>query len=158
MHHLAKQPNLWRELQEKLRPIMDMFDRRPQIEKLAQLPFLNAVLNEGLRLSCPICGHMPRVVPSTGWIYRGTYFPPGVRFCNPLILLTFFLIAAYSTPLLTFRATFNLLSQPRPFMDVTTKTCFHSHTNITPNAGSTSKKEQKWKPICSLSLGVQNSV
>ncbi|KAH8846999.1 hypothetical protein MCOR27_010896 [Pyricularia oryzae] len=77
MHHLARQPNLWRELQEELRPMMDMFDRRPQIEKLAQLPLLNAVLNEGLRLSCPIRGHMPRVVPSTGWTYRGTYFPPG---------------------------------------------------------------------------------
>ncbi|TLD33516.1 hypothetical protein PspLS_00244 [Pyricularia sp. CBS 133598] len=66
MHHLARQPDLWRELQEELRPTMDMFDGRPPVEKLAQLPLLNAVLNEGLRLSCPIRGHMPRVVPTTG--------------------------------------------------------------------------------------------
>lgn len=157
MHHLARRPDLWSELQEELRPIMDMFDGRPQIEKLAQLPLLNAVLNEGLRLSCPIRGHMPRVVPSTGWTYRGTYFPPGVRSLQSQMLSAFFLVAAFSASLLTFRAS-SLSLQPRPFMDATMRTCFHTQTSMTPNAGSTLRKEQKWKSTCSLSLGVQGSV
>ncbi|KAK1998422.1 cytochrome P450 4A10 [Colletotrichum falcatum] len=77
IHWLARNPDLWRRLRDELRPLMDAAETSPRIEALAQLPLLNAVLREGLRVSCPIRGHMPRVVPSSGWNYKGTHLPAG---------------------------------------------------------------------------------
>lgn len=62
---------------------MNGFEKPPRIEALAALPLLNAVLKEGLRVSCPIRGHMPRVVPTEGWNYKGIHFPPGVLAFHP---------------------------------------------------------------------------
>lgn len=79
LHHLARQPVLWRQLQEELRPLVNTSpDARPSLGDLSRLPFLSAVVKEGLRLSCPIRGHMPRVVPAGGWTYRDFHFPAGV--------------------------------------------------------------------------------
>ncbi|KAL0930039.1 cytochrome P450 4A10 [Colletotrichum truncatum] len=77
IHWLARNPDLWQQLQEELRPVMEAAEISPRIEALAQLPLLNAVLKEGLRVSCPIRGHMPRVVPAKGWNYNGTHLPAG---------------------------------------------------------------------------------
>ncbi|KAK2030547.1 cytochrome P450 4A10 [Colletotrichum zoysiae] len=77
IYWLAQSPNLWQQLQDELRPHMSAHKTFPRIESLATLPLLNAVLKEGLRVSCPIRGHMPRVVPSEGWNYKGIHFPPG---------------------------------------------------------------------------------
>ncbi|KAK1848829.1 cytochrome P450 4A10 [Colletotrichum chrysophilum] len=77
IHHLARRADLWVELQDELKPVMTMCDGCPRLESLAQLPLLNAVLKEGLRISCPIRGHMPRIVPKGGWTYRDTWFPAG---------------------------------------------------------------------------------
>ncbi|KAF9871786.1 cytochrome P450 4A10 [Colletotrichum karsti] len=77
IHWLARNPDLWQQLQDELRPVMETEEASPRIEALAQLPLLNAVLKEGLRVSCPIRGHMPRVVPAKGWNYNGTHFPAG---------------------------------------------------------------------------------
>lgn len=78
IHHLARRADLWAELQDELKPVMTMSDGCPRLESLAQLPLLNAVLKEGLRISCPIRGHMPRIVPKGGWMYQDTWFPAGV--------------------------------------------------------------------------------
>lgn len=79
LHHLARQPALWRQLQEELKPLMKASpDSRPSLGDLSCLPFLSAVIKEGLRISCPIRGHMPRVVPAGGWTYGDFYFPAGV--------------------------------------------------------------------------------
>ncbi|KAL8954901.1 MAG: hypothetical protein Q9183_006877 [Haloplaca sp. 2 TL-2023] len=41
------------------------------------LPYLTAVIKEGLRLA-PVQGtRLPRIVPSTGWSFSDHYFPPG---------------------------------------------------------------------------------
>ncbi|KAF6806134.1 cytochrome P450 4A10 [Colletotrichum musicola] len=77
IHWLARSPDLWQQLQDELRPVMDAAKSSPRIEALAQLPLLNAILKEGLRVSCPIRGHMPRVVPANGWNYNGTQLPAG---------------------------------------------------------------------------------
>lgn len=61
-------------------------DARPSLGDLSGLPFLSAVVKEGLRISCPIRGHMPRVVPAEGWTYGGFYFPAGVS-QNPIYTL-----------------------------------------------------------------------
>ncbi|OLN83441.1 putative sterigmatocystin biosynthesis P450 monooxygenase STCB-like protein 4 [Colletotrichum chlorophyti] len=77
IHHLTRQPELWKRLQDEVRPIMAENEGHPRLEALNQLPLLSAVIKEGLRVSCPIRGHMPRVVPAGGWQYKGTNFPAG---------------------------------------------------------------------------------
>lgn len=46
------------------------------IAALAKLPYLSAVVNEGLRLSSPFPG-MPRVVPPGGFVVKGQFLPEG---------------------------------------------------------------------------------
>ena len=48
------------------------------IDKIHSLPYLEAVLNEGLRMCNPIPGGLPRVVPEGGDTYAGVYLPGGV--------------------------------------------------------------------------------
>ena len=48
------------------------------IDAIQQLPYLEAVINEGLRMCNPIPGGLPRVVPDGGDTYDGIYLPGGV--------------------------------------------------------------------------------
>ena len=48
------------------------------IDATKGLPYLEAVLNEGLRICNPIPGGLPRVVPEGGDTYDGVYLPGGV--------------------------------------------------------------------------------
>lgn len=48
------------------------------IDAIEGLPYLEAVLNEGLRICNPISGGLPRVVPPGGDTYAGVYLPEGV--------------------------------------------------------------------------------
>jgi cytochrome P450 len=41
------------------------------------LPYLSAVVKEGLRLSMANPTRLPHVVPHSGWTFKNTYFPPG---------------------------------------------------------------------------------
>lgn len=46
-----------------------------------ELPFLNAVIREGLRLCNPLAGGVPRMVPSGGKTVCGHFLPEDVRRC-----------------------------------------------------------------------------
>ena len=61
--------------------IRSKFDREQDIsiDACKDLPYLNAVLNEGLRMCNPVPSGLPRVVPSGGDTYCGEYLPEGVR-------------------------------------------------------------------------------
>jgi cytochrome P450 len=48
------------------------------IDALKNLPYLEAVVNEGLRICNPIPGGLPRVVPEGGDSYCGIFLPEGV--------------------------------------------------------------------------------
>ena len=41
------------------------------------LPYLNGVVKEALRLTMTISIRLPRLVPESGWSYHGYHFPPG---------------------------------------------------------------------------------
>ena len=45
--------------------------------ELEKLPYLTAVIKEGLRLSFGVVGRLPRVVPQPGVTFEGHYLPPG---------------------------------------------------------------------------------
>lgn len=48
-----------------------------------QLPYLDAVINEGLRMCHPVPSGLPRMVPPGGDDYAGVFLPEGVSFPKP---------------------------------------------------------------------------
>jgi cytochrome P450 len=60
--------------------------RQPDLRQLEQLPYLSAVVSEGLRLSFGVSHRLPRIAPDTALHYQGTVngknydytIPPGV--------------------------------------------------------------------------------
>lgn len=72
MHCLAGHPAM----QERLRQEIDASDPRANPETL---PVLRAVVTEGLRLAMANPTRLVRVVPRSGWVYDGQYFPPGTH-------------------------------------------------------------------------------
>lgn len=72
MHCLAGHPTM----QARLRAEMDASDPRANPETL---PVLRAVVTEGLRLAMANPTRLVRVVPRSGWVYDGQYFPPGTH-------------------------------------------------------------------------------
>ncbi len=84
LHNLLQQPDAYRKLQDEVRTVMQTLDSRPTVQELDALPFLNACIKEGLRISCPSRVRLPRTVPEGGWTFKGYYFPPGVRSLSAL--------------------------------------------------------------------------
>lgn len=78
LHHLLQQPENYRKLQEEVRTVMPTLDSRPSVPELDALPFLNACVKEGFRVSCPSRTRLPRTVPANGWSFRRHYLPAGV--------------------------------------------------------------------------------
>ncbi len=79
LNHLLQQPEVYRKLQDEVCTVMPTLDSRPAVEELDALPFLDACIKEGLRISCPSRVRLPRTVPEGGWTFKGQYFPAGVR-------------------------------------------------------------------------------
>ena len=67
--------------------IRQSFKRESEItlDRVTKLPFLNAVIEEGLRLCPPVPSLLPRLVPTGGAIVCGNLIPGGVRFAPPSI-------------------------------------------------------------------------
>jgi hypothetical protein len=66
-----------------VKEIRDAFEREDEIclSGLAKLPYLNAVIEEGLRMAPPVPSGLPRVVPNGGGMVCGEWLPGGV--CVP---------------------------------------------------------------------------
>ena len=61
--------------------IRTRFDSRDHIhlDDLHDMPYLNAVVNEGFRICNPVPGGLPRVVPPGGDTYNGVWLPGGTK-------------------------------------------------------------------------------
>lgn len=72
-------------LQKLAREIRDTFEREDEVNiaSIRDLPYLNAVIHEGLRLTNPVPGGLPRIVPKGGDIYAGVFLPEGVSSLSP---------------------------------------------------------------------------
>lgn len=68
---LSRLERLHRELEEN--------DRSETPIEIQALPYLTATIKEVLRLSMATPNNLPRVVPSSGWTFKSTYFPPGTH-------------------------------------------------------------------------------
>ncbi|RAL15190.1 cytochrome P450 [Aspergillus homomorphus CBS 101889] len=77
VHYLLASPTALAKLQAELDAaapfIRDNFDHN----KIASLPYLGAVVKEALRLSSPVPGCLPRLVPEPGTRYGSIFLPPG---------------------------------------------------------------------------------
>lgn len=98
LHSLLQQPDTYKRLQDEIRTVMPLLDSRPTIQSLDTLPFLDACLKEGLRISSPVQCRLPREVPANGWNYKGQYFPPGVG-----RVLSLYALCVCGSKLITYR-------------------------------------------------------
>lgn len=78
-YYLLKQPDTYRSLKEELRRAWPDLKSPPPLRDLEQLPYLDAVIKEGLRLSSGVISGLLRIVPNGGAKICETYVPGGVR-------------------------------------------------------------------------------
>ncbi|TWU70472.1 RNA polymerase II mediator complex subunit [Metarhizium rileyi] len=78
LNYLAKETD---KLELLERAVRKQFQSEEEISMATtkDIPYLNLVVDEGLRLCLPIAGGLPRVVPAGGETYVGHYFPGGTR-------------------------------------------------------------------------------
>lgn len=75
--HLLDKPALLAKLTEELRGVVGDPMRLPVWTTLEQLPYLGAVIQEGLRLSYGVSARTARVATQEDLVYRGEWTPPG---------------------------------------------------------------------------------
>jgi cytochrome P450 len=91
-NHLTKDENrhvlerLTTEIREKFQ-----VDEEITFDSIQSLPYLDAVINEGLRLCNPVPGGLPRVVPEGGDTYCGIFLPEGVSLISACLHTNMFL-------------------------------------------------------------------
>ncbi|KAL0254661.1 hypothetical protein SLS55_010141 [Diplodia seriata] len=70
---VLSRPALQQALEEELSTLQEGYSDAD----LEQLPLLNAIINETLRLYCAVPGSLPRVVPAGGATIGGYFIPEG---------------------------------------------------------------------------------
>lgn len=75
--YLARDPEMCHRLTTEIRT---SFTSRADmtLARLSELPYLNAVIREGLRVLPPAADIFPRIVPDGGEIIMGDFLPAGV--------------------------------------------------------------------------------
>ncbi|KAF8271865.1 putative P450 monooxygenase [Lactarius quietus] len=75
-HHLLHNPAVLQRLRAELRAAWPALENVPRYETLEKLPYLTAVIKEGLRMFPSATAH-PRVVPPEGAVISGSFIPGG---------------------------------------------------------------------------------
>lgn len=76
--HVAKRPEIYKKLKAELKSAWSSLDETPSLKSLEHLPYLNAVIKEGLRMSTGVVSGLARMVPSQGAKICGAFIPAGV--------------------------------------------------------------------------------
>ncbi|KAI0107028.1 cytochrome P450 [Nemania sp. FL0031] len=80
--YLLKHPDVLKKLEDELED--NGIHGIPAFSKVSKLPYLNAVLKEGMRVFTPVSTPMERLVPASGAVIAGMYFPEGTTVgCMP---------------------------------------------------------------------------
>lgn len=80
-YYLLRHPEVYRRLVDEVRgTFKDALDI--QLSSIATLPYLNAVLEESMRIYPPVPAMLPRLVPEGGAMINGQYVPEGVSLLN----------------------------------------------------------------------------
>ncbi|KAF3060973.1 Trichodiene oxygenase [Daldinia childiae] len=83
-YHLLTKPKLLSKLTDELRGAVSDPQNLPPWTTLEKLPYLGAVLQEGLRLAYGASGRTARVAPEEDLVYRGEWKPKGSKKSVPL--------------------------------------------------------------------------
>jgi cytochrome P450 len=75
--YLVQNPALLSRLRQELQPVMPDPNSIPEWKILESLPYLSAVISEGLRLSYGVTTRLPRIAPTETLHYKGYAIPPG---------------------------------------------------------------------------------
>lgn len=81
---LLKNPVVLKKLTAEIRKAFGSFDEI-EAQKAQQLPYLQAVINEGLRIFPPGSQGFPRISP--GFWLHDRFIPPAVSGCSPSFLV-----------------------------------------------------------------------
>ncbi|OQE23023.1 hypothetical protein PENSTE_c009G03666 [Penicillium steckii] len=76
-HKVLSSPGIHGRLKEELRNANLSIEEKYDWRRVRQLPYLTAVIKEGLRLSLVIPGRLPRLVPADGIEFNGIFLPGG---------------------------------------------------------------------------------
>lgn len=76
-YYLLSNPSKLQKLREELRTVPKNGDGLYEYKAVRQLPYLNACIKEALRMSSPVPGILPRLVPEGGMTWKGYYLPAG---------------------------------------------------------------------------------
>lgn len=76
-YHLLRRPDTYQKLTQEIRSSFKTFDEM-DVVSLSQLRYLNACLEEGLRMYPPAPSAHPRVAPAGGETVCGHFVPEGV--------------------------------------------------------------------------------
>ncbi|KAL2061155.1 hypothetical protein VTL71DRAFT_7428 [Oculimacula yallundae] len=75
--HVLSDPDINSRLKVEMNELVDRSGRKPSLTQLEQLPYLSAIISEGLRLSFGITAHLQRVSPDQALIYGDWTIPAG---------------------------------------------------------------------------------
>jgi cytochrome P450 len=77
-YHILANPSVLKRLQEELMVAIPNANVIPPLAELSHLPYLNAVIEEGLRIALPVLSRSPRVFQDHALQYKEWTIPPGV--------------------------------------------------------------------------------
>ncbi|KXX82892.1 Trichodiene oxygenase [Madurella mycetomatis] len=76
-YHLLTKPAILEKLTTEVRSVVDSSGQLPHWAALEKLPYLGAVIHEGLRLSYGLASRTSRIATGEDLVYRGTWTPKG---------------------------------------------------------------------------------